>query len=107
MTKHDEITAHIREQVESTFRDMLTVIAGHKKSTPKIDDSVEQIWLDFQAELKDFFKKNKLTTATLRAPYLQQGEAYFFQLVQSSSLLGCKARMKEGAPMVSVLMRVS
>ena len=80
MTKHDEITAHIREQVESTFRDMLTVIAGHKKSTPKIDDSVEQIWLDFQAELKDFFKKNKLTTATLRAPYLQQGEAYFFQL---------------------------
>lgn len=79
MTKHDLIAAHIGEQVESTFQQILQVIAEHKKSTPKIDDRVEQIWLDFQAELKDFFKKNKLTTATLRAPYLQQSEAYFFQ----------------------------
>lgn len=80
MAKHDVIAAHIREQVDSIFQQILTVIAGRKKSTPEIDGLIEQIWLDFQAELKDFFKQNQLTTATLRAPYLQQSEACFSQL---------------------------
>jgi integrase/uncharacterized protein (DUF302 family) len=80
MAKHDEIAMHIRERVESTFQQILEVIAKRKESTPEIDAKIEKIWQDFQAELKDLFKNNKLTTAKLRAPYLQQIEACFSQL---------------------------
>lgn len=80
MTKHDVIATYIGEQVELTFQQMLQSIAGRKRSTTDIDKGLEKIWLDFQSALKKFLKNHKLSTATLRAPYLQQSEAYFFQL---------------------------
>ncbi|MFW2054534.1 site-specific integrase [Acinetobacter baumannii] len=80
MAKSEVIATQIRELVESIFQEMLKVIAGRKASSPGIDRQIESVWLDFQVELKDFFKQNHLTTAPLRAPYLQQSEAYFFQL---------------------------
>jgi hypothetical protein len=80
MAKSEVIATQIRELVESIFQEMLKVIAGHKTCSPGIDRQIESVWLDFQVELKDFFKQNHLTTAPLRAPYLQQSEAYFFQL---------------------------
>lgn len=80
MAKSEVIATQIRELVESIFQEMLKVIAGRKASSPGIDRQIESVWLDFQVHLKDFFKQNHLTTAPLRAPYLQQSEAYFFQL---------------------------
>lgn len=80
MAKHDVIAVHIGEQVELTFQQMLQSIAGRKRSTTGIDEGLEKIWVDFQSALKKFLKNHKLSTATLRAPYLQQSEAYFFQL---------------------------
>lgn len=54
MTKHDVIAAHIGEQVELTFQQMLQSIAGRKRSTTDIDEGLEKIWLDFQSALKKF-----------------------------------------------------